>query len=55
LEEAAAAAWLRGNTTTTLPISSRGLLHGIQKSKGLLGLAVRPKTEKFEIVLALPV
>jgi hypothetical protein len=55
LDEAVAGAWLRGITTTALPISSRGLLHGIQKSKGLLGIAVGPKAEKFEIVLALPI
>ncbi len=55
LDEKAAAAWLHGNTTTALRIPSRGLLHGIQKAKGLLGMAVRPKTERFEIVLALPV
>ncbi len=55
LEESAASAWLRGNTTPALHVPSRGLLHGIQKAKGLLGLAVRPTTERFEIVLALPV
>ena len=55
LDEAVAGAWLRGNTAPTLHIPSRGLLHGIQKSKGILGIAVQSKTEKFEIVLALPV
>ena len=54
LDETIAGEWLRGNTTSTLHVPSRGLLHGIQKSRGLLGIAVRPKTEKFEIVLALP-
>jgi CheY-like chemotaxis protein len=55
LEEADAGAWLRGNTTPTLSIPSRGLLHGIQKAKGLLGIAVRPMTMRFELVLALPI
>ncbi len=55
LNETVAGEWLRGNTAPALQVPSRGLLHGIQKSKGILGIAVQPKTEKFEIVLALPV
>jgi CheY-like chemotaxis protein len=55
LEEASASEWLRGNTSATLRTPSRGILRGIQKAKGLLGLAVHPKTEKLEIVLGLPV
>lgn len=54
-EDPVARAWLRGNTTPVLHVPSRGLLHGIQKARGLLGIAVRPGTERFEIVLALPV
>ena len=55
MEEAVARAWLRGKTTPTLHVPSRGLLHGIQKSKGLLGIAIQREGERFEIVLALPV
>ena len=55
LEDVAAKSWLRGNTADPLSISCRGLLNGIQKSKGLLALAVGPKPLKFEIILALPV
>ena len=55
LEEVTAKSWLRGNTADPLSISCRGLLHGLQKAKGLLALAVGPKPQKFEIILALPV
>jgi len=55
LDESQTSEWLRGNPTTILHTPSRGILLGIQKSKGLLGVAVRPKNEKFEMVLALPV
>jgi CheY-like chemotaxis protein len=47
--------WLRGDHQSVLRIPSRGVLGGIQKSKGLLGLSVRGKTEKFELVFVLPV
>lgn len=55
LDESVARAWLSGNTTPVLHVPSRGLLHGVQKARGLLGFAVRPATGRFEIVLALPV
>ena len=55
VEEATAISWLRGSTADPLSISCRGLLYGIQKTKGLLALAVGPKPQKFEIILALPV
>lgn len=55
IEEPDANEWLRGNTSTSLRTPSRGILQGIQKSKGLLGLAVRPQSEKLEMVIGLPV
>lgn len=55
LEEPVARAWLRGDPTPALSGPSRGLLHGIQKAKGLLGLAIDPPQGRFEIVLVLPV
>jgi len=48
-------AWLRGNVTPLLHIPSRGLLHGIQKAGGLLGVGVRPETTRCEVVLVLPI
>lgn len=55
LTEETAESWLRGNTSPAMRLSSRGLLHGVQKAKGLLGVAVSPKTEQFELVLGLRV
>jgi hypothetical protein len=55
LEDTGVREWLRGNTTPALHVPSRGLLHGIQKARGLLGIAVRPANGRFEIVLAVPV
>lgn len=55
LTEEAAEAWLRSHAPTELRVPCHGLLHGLQKSRGLLGLAVRPRAEKFELVLCLPV
>jgi CheY-like chemotaxis protein len=55
LEENQVRDWLRGNLLPDLSIPSRGLLQGVQKGKGILGMAVRGKSERFELVLALPV
>jgi CheY-like chemotaxis protein len=55
VEENQARDWLRGTLLPDLSTPSRGLLHGVQKGKGILGLAVRGKGERFELVLALPV
>lgn len=53
--ESEAAAWLRGNTTKQLSIPIRGLISGVQKSKGLAGVAIRPHCQRFEVLVALPV
>jgi len=55
LEERLVNQWLRGTNHPLLPVPSRGIIGGIQKSRGLLGVAVKPRHEKFEIVVALPV
>lgn len=55
LETGVATAWLQGGATADLHRPSHGIIHGIQQAKGLLGLAVRPKSDRFELVLALPV
>lgn len=47
--------WLRGNTTSSLQAPSRGLVQGIHKAKGLLGVAIKPNHERFELLLALPI
>lgn len=49
-----AEAWLHGEETPLANVTARGLLSGIQKCKGLLGLAVSPQTAQFRLVLALP-
>jgi CheY-like chemotaxis protein len=54
LEHAEIGAWLRGQTTVSIHIPSRGLMHGLEKSKGLLGVSVTPLCNHFEMVLALP-
>ena len=55
LTEEAAEAWFRGHASADLRVPCHGLLHGLQKTRGLLGIAVRPRAEKFELVLCLPV
>jgi|GEM_PF-992587 len=51
--EDAAKAWLRGRTGREFRLSSRGLLHGVQMARGLLGLAVSPPAERFVLILCL--
>lgn len=49
-----AEAWLNGEPTVLDAIPARGLVHGVQKSKCLLGFAVTPESNQFQLVLALP-
>ena len=49
-----AEAWLRGEDAAHAAVTARGLALGIQKCKGLLGLAVLPQAAQFQLVLALP-
>ena len=46
--------WLRGHPSGALRIPSRGLVHGVQKARGLLGVSVSPKADRFTLILALP-
>ena len=46
--------WLRGQATPSLRFPSRGLLHGLDKTKGMLGISVKPSANHFEMALALP-
>lgn len=50
-----ASAWLHGDREGRLLAPSSGLVHGVQKAKGALGVSIRPEAERFEIILALPV
>lgn len=55
LRESEATNWLSGNTNSRLNVSIRGLISGIQKGKGLAGVAIRPNCQRLEILVALPV
>lgn len=46
--------WLEGHQASLIRLPVRGLLHGLIKCKGMLGMAVAPTHERFELVLALP-
>lgn len=47
--------WLNGESVTLASIASRGLVRGIQKCRGLLGVAVPPQFTRFALTLVLPV
>jgi hypothetical protein len=49
-----AEAWLQGEYAPLAIVTARGLVLGVQKCKGLLGLAVSPAAAQFSLVLALP-
>jgi hypothetical protein len=53
--EANAVSWLRGNTNHQLDVPIRGLISGVQKCKGLAGVAIRPHSQRFEVLIALPI
>jgi DNA-binding response OmpR family regulator len=53
LSRTAAEAWLKGEHAPLAAVTARGLVLGVQKAKGLIGLAV-DSSEPFTIVLALP-
>lgn len=54
LTRATAEAWLNGEEGEFSTISPRGLLGGVEKAQGLLGLATAPQSKRFELILALP-
>jgi len=46
--------WLEGSGAGRIQIPARGLLHGLTKCKGMLGVTVAPTHDHLELVLALP-
>jgi CheY-like chemotaxis protein len=52
--EAEAGLWLRDSGTGQMRSSSRGLVRGIQKARGLLGLSVGTGVSRFTMVIVLP-
>lgn len=55
LSRTEAEAWLKGQHTQLATVTSRGLIRGIEKSRGLAGLSLAPADDDFRMVLALPV
>lgn len=49
-----AEAWLRGDNGPLSSISARGLIAGLQKTRGLLAISLSPQSGRFHLVLALP-
>lgn len=49
-----AEAWLKGECPRLGSVTARGLLAGLQKCRGLLGLALAPGAEQFRLALVLP-
>ncbi|MEI6463716.1 MAG: response regulator [Verrucomicrobiota bacterium] len=47
-------AWLKGQYAPFCTIAARGLVNGIQKAHGLLGVSTRPESDQFSLILALP-
>jgi CheY-like chemotaxis protein len=54
LHRADAEGWLKGDSGSLATISARGLVAGLQKSRGFLAIALAPSSGKFQLVLALP-
>jgi len=48
-------AWLHGEDAPLAAITARGLVNGIRKCKGLLGVAIAPAADQFGLALVLPV
>ncbi len=47
-------AWLNGQYAPFAHIAAGGLVTGIQKTRGLFGIAVAPRAHQFHLILALP-
>lgn len=47
-------AWFKGEYTPLAAVTPRGLLSGVKKSQGLLGVAQPPQAAQFQLLLALP-
>jgi CheY-like chemotaxis protein len=55
LSGTAAERWLNGDFAPLGAVGSRGLVRGIQKCRGLLGIAVPPQFSRFALTLLLPI
>lgn len=55
LERPEVEAWFRGDDGPLATVSSRGLLAGLEKCRGLLALALAPQAKQFSLILVLPV
>ena len=55
LSTAQVEAWFKGELAPLAAVPSRGLVAGIQKCHGLLGVAVAPTADRFSLTLALPI
>jgi len=51
---AQAEAWLKGEDRQLAAVTPRGLIAGLQKCRGVLGLALSPQADRCRLVLALP-
>ena len=54
LSRAQAEAWFAGEDGPLAAVSSRGLLAGLEKCRGLLALSLSPQAKQFSLVLVLP-
>jgi DNA-binding NarL/FixJ family response regulator len=54
LDSAEVLAWVREERCSTLLTPSRGILHGLEKSNGLLGVSIKPASRKLQMLLGLP-
>lgn len=54
LSRAETEAWLRGNASPLATVPARGLVSGVQKCKGLLGVSASPEAATFRLIVALP-
>lgn len=54
LNQAQLKSWLEGGESARIKMPARGLVHGLTKCKGMMGLSVTPIHDRFELVLALP-
>jgi CheY-like chemotaxis protein len=53
LEPEVARSWLRGDTNGPIRLPCRGLIRGVQQSKGLAGVAIQPEADRFVVLIAL--
>ena len=47
-------AWFKGDDGPLVAVSSRGLIAGLQKCRGVLALSLAPQARQFRLVLVLP-